>query len=106
MKHQVMQANVARGNATSGANGLSYAFYRSIMSRLNDAQVPFVVGGAYALAYYTTIMRNTKDFDVFVQRHDMERALAALQSGDCRTEFTYPHWLGKAICGDDLVDII
>jgi hypothetical protein len=91
---------------SNGANGLSYAFYRSIMSRLQDAEIPFVVGGAYALAYYTTIMRNTKDFDVFVRRQDMERALAAFQSGECRTEFTYPHWLGKAICGDDLVDII
>jgi len=94
------------GSNGNGTNGLSYAFYRSIMSRLNDAQVPFVVGGAYALAYYTSIMRNTKDFDVFVRREDMERALGALEGGDCRTEFTYPHWLGKAICGDDLVDII
>jgi hypothetical protein len=88
------------------SNGLSYAFYRSVMSRLHDAGVPFLVGGAYALAYYTTIQRNTKDFDIFVRREDMERALAQLQSGDCRTEFTFPHWLGKAMCGDDFVDII
>jgi hypothetical protein len=87
-------------------NGLSYAFYRSVMSRLSDAGVPFLVGGAYALAYYAGIQRNTKDFDIFVRREDMERALKALESGDCRTEFTYPHWLGKAICGDDFVDII
>lgn len=98
-------ANSLRGES-NGAHGLSYAFYRSVMSRLADANVPFLVGGAYALAYYTTIMRSTKDFDVFVRRQDMERALAALESGDCRTEFTYPHWLGKAMCGDDLVDII
>jgi hypothetical protein len=90
----------------ANGNGLSYAFYRSVMSRLNDAGIPFLVGGAYALAYYTTIMRNTKDFDIFVRREDMERTLAALGSGDCRTDFTYPHWLGKAMCGDDLVDII
>jgi hypothetical protein len=57
------------------SNGLSYAFYRSVMSRLNDAGVPFLVGGAYALAYFTDIQRNTKDFDVFVKRSDMERAL-------------------------------
>jgi Nucleotidyl transferase of unknown function (DUF2204) len=96
------QADAHRSNG----NGLSFAFYRSVMSRLTDAGVPFLVGGAYALAYYTTIMRNTKDFDIFVRREDMERALTALQSGDCRTEFTYSHWLGKAMCGDDFVDII
>jgi hypothetical protein len=76
------------------------------MSRLDDAGVPFLVGGAYALAYFTDILRDTKDFDIFVKRGDMDRALAALDGGDCRTEFTYAHWLGKAICGDDLVDII
>ena len=92
--------------SSESSNGLSYAFYRSVMSRLTDAGVPFLVGGAYALAYYTTIQRSTKDFDVFIRRQDMEQALAALASGDCRTEFTYPHWLGKAICGDDFVDII
>ena len=101
-----MPTSRARQDEPSGTNGLSYAFYRSVMSRLNDANVPFLVGGAYALAYYTSILRSTKDFDIFVRRRDMERALAALESGDCRTEFTYPHWLGKAICGDDLVDII
>jgi hypothetical protein len=101
-----MPTSGTRQDEPSGTNGLSYAFYRSVMSRLNDAHVPFLVGGSYAFAYYTSIMRNTKDFDVFVRREDMERALAALHSGDCRTEFTYPHWLGKALCGDDLVDII
>jgi predicted nucleotidyltransferase len=98
-----MPTLVAPDNQSSG---LSYAFYRSVMSRLNDAGIEFLVGGAYALAYYTTIQRNTKDFDIFVRRGDMERALAALESGHCHTEFTYPHWLGKAICGDDFVDII
>jgi hypothetical protein len=94
------------GAQTTETNGLSGAFYRSVMSRLHDAGIPFLVGGAYAFAYYTGIQRSTKDFDIFVRRQDMERTLATLEGGDCRTEFTYPHWLGKVICGDDLVDII
>ena len=90
----------------ANANGMTFAFYRSVMSRLEDAGVPFLVGGAYALAFYSGIGRNTKDFDIFLRREDIKRALAALESGDCRTELTYPHWLGKAVCGDDFVDII
>ena len=83
------------------------AFYRRVMSRLNDAGVPFLVGGAYALARYTGIERNTKDFDIFVRRDDYRRVHGSCStSGDCRTEFTFPHWLGKALCGDDFVDII
>ncbi len=84
----------------------SHAFYRHVMSRLEAAGVPFLVGGAYALFHFTSIERNTKDFDVFVRRDDIERAIAALDLEGWRTELTYPHWLGKVYCGEDFVDII
>ncbi len=84
----------------------SRAFYRRVMSRLEEAGVPFLVGGAYALFHFTSIERNTKDFDVFVRREDLERAMATLEGEGCHTELTYPHWLGKAHCGEDFVDII
>jgi hypothetical protein len=84
----------------------SQAFYVRVMTRLNDAGVPFLVGGAFALARFTGIERNTKDFDVFVRREDIDRALAALADPDCTTELSFPHWLGKATCGDDFVDVI
>jgi hypothetical protein len=76
------------------------------MTRLEDAGVPFLVGGAFALARFTGIERNTKDFDVFVKREDIDRTLEALTDDTCTTELSFPHWLGKAICGDDFVDII
>jgi len=84
----------------------SEAFYVRVMSRLNEAGIPFLVGGAYALMRFTGIARNTKDFDIFVRREDMERAMARLQRDGCQTEFKFPHWLGKARSGDDFVDII
>lgn len=102
-----MPTRISQGEPGQGAsNGRACAFYRSVMSRLNDAAIPYLVGGAHALAYYTGILRDTKDFDIFVRRQDMMRTLAALASDLCHTELTYPHWLGKAICGDDFVDII
>jgi hypothetical protein len=91
--------------ASEARNG-SKEFYLQVMSRLEAAGVPYLVGGAYALFHFTSIERCTKDFDVFVRREDLERATAALESDGCRTELTYPHWLGKAFCGDDFVDII
>src|SRR5437762_2369474 len=39
-------------------------FYRQAVRLLNEGGVPFLVGGAYALAHYTGIVRHTKDFDV------------------------------------------
>jgi hypothetical protein len=85
---------------------LSQAFYVRVMTRLKEADVPFLVGGAFALARFTGIERNTKDFDIFVRRDDIDRTLAVLADDTCMTELTFPHWLGKAVYGDDFVDII
>jgi hypothetical protein len=81
-------------------------FYAAAMHALDGAGVPFLVGGAYALHAYTGIERHTKDFDVFVRPRDIRPALDALGAMGCRTELTFPHWLGKAYRGDDFIDVI
>ena len=81
-------------------------FYRQAMATLEAARVPILVGGAYAYARYTGIVRHTKDFDVFLRPRDFDRALDALASQGWRTERTFSHWLGKAYHGDDFVDLI
>jgi hypothetical protein len=81
-------------------------FYRMAMQALNEAQIPFLVGGAYAFQRYTGISRHTKDFDIFVKPEDSERVLELLGQNGCETEMTFSHWLGKAYCGDLYVDVI
>jgi hypothetical protein len=93
-------------SAEHDSDDASQAFYVRVMTRLNEAGIPFLVGGAFALARYTGIERNTKDFDIFVRREDVERTLEVLSTDDCATELTFPHWLAKAFYGDDFVDII
>jgi hypothetical protein len=82
------------------------AFYRQVMHELEANGVPFLVGGAYAFERYTGIARHTKDFDLFVHPRDVERALAMLAADGCETETPFPHWLAKARCGEDVVDLI
>jgi hypothetical protein len=82
------------------------AFYVKAMSALERGGVPFLVGGAHAVAHYTGIVRHTKDLDVYVRPADAARALAALGKAGYRTELTFEHWLGKAFERDDLVDVI
>ncbi len=91
-------------SATLGAPGR--AIYRRAIQRLSDAEVPFLLGGAYALAHHTGIVRHTKDLDLFFRRADIDRARAAFESNGFRTELTYPHWLAKAFAGDHFVDLI
>lgn len=81
-------------------------FYRRAMTVMNAAGVSFLVGGAYAFTRYTGIRRHTKDFDVFVHPRDVERALDTLARNDCQIERSFSHWLGKAWCGEDFVDVI
>src|SRR5437763_922542 len=81
-------------------------YYNRSLQALRAANAPFLVAGAFALRSYTGIHRDTKDFDVFLRRRDVERALDALRTGGCRTEITYPHWLAKAYCGEHFIDII
>lgn len=102
------RASTASGTtpATDELSGETAAFYRATIGALSSAGVPFLVGGAYAFARYTGIKRHTKDLDVFVRPSDVDRALAALAGAGCSTELTFPHWLGKACCGDDFVDVI
>ena len=44
----------------------SRAFYRQAMEVLTRAQVPFLVGGAFAFVHQAGIDRSTKDLDIFV----------------------------------------
>src|SRR4051812_12603852 len=81
-------------------------FYRKAVQLLNDHDVPFLVGGAYALAHYTGIVRHTKDFDVFTTEADAHRALRVFREAGYRTELTFSHWLGKVYHGEDFVDVI
>ncbi|HVR07930.1 MAG TPA: hypothetical protein VMW75_07755 [Thermoanaerobaculia bacterium] len=83
------------------------AFYRHCMSVLEQAGIPFLVGGAYAFARYTGIVRHTKDFDLFILPGDFDAALAAPAAAGYEVERNFPHWLGK-VHGEDgaFVDLI
>ena len=82
------------------------AFYRRVMHELEANDIPFLVGGAYAFERYTGIARHTKDFDLFLHPRDVEPALARLAADGCVTDVPFPHWLAKAQCGEDVVDLI
>ena len=82
------------------------AFYYRMLEALVESGVPFLVGGAYALARYTGIERHTKDLDIFVREQEVERVLAVLGQAGCAVERTFEHWLGKASCGAEVIDVI
>ena len=81
-------------------------FYRDVLTSLDRANVPVLVGGAFAFSHFTGIQRPTKDFDLFLRREHIDRALATLAEAGFHTELTFPHWLAKARSDEFLVDLI
>jgi len=76
------------------------------MAALQDADVPFLIGGAYVVEMYANVSRRRKDFDLYIRPHHAHPALGALARAGFNTEVTSPHWLAKARHGRDYVDLI
>lgn len=81
-------------------------FYCQIIKMLNEAEIAFLIGGAYAFERYTTIARHTKDLDIFIRPADVCATLEVFHQAGYETEVVIPYWLAKAYGEDNFVDII
>jgi hypothetical protein len=83
--------------------------YKVALAALNEAGVPYVVAGAYAIYEHTEIYRQTKDLDLFCTPEAVIRAMEVLRGVGFTTRLEQPHWIGKAISKenrDHFIDII
>jgi len=80
--------------------------YKRALRTLNEAGVPYVVAGAYAIYEHTGIYRKTTDLDLFVEPSQVVPAMKALRAAGFRTKLAQSHWLAKAIDDPFFVDII
>ena len=80
--------------------------YRRALQALNDAAVPYVVAGAYAIYEPTGIYRQTKDLDIFVEPSAVLPAAHALRAAGFVMRLEDLHWLAKGFVGDRFVDLI
>ncbi|HEX8318144.1 nucleotidyltransferase [Longimicrobium sp.] len=83
--------------------------YKVALAALNEAGVPFVVAGAYAIYEHTGIYRQTKDLDLFLTPEAVVQAMRVLRNAGFTTRLEQPHWIGKAISKanrDHFIDII
>jgi len=83
-----------------------FSVFANALRRLEQAQIPFVVGGAFALGHYTGIWRDTKDMDLFLQHENVGRAVQVLGRMGFRHWIEAQHWLGKCQKEDSVVDLI
>jgi hypothetical protein len=76
------------------------------MELLNSRDIPFLVGGAFAMGLYTNIKRETKDFDLYVRAKDVDLILSLFEAAGDHVDRTHPHWLAKIFRNDELIDVI
>src|SRR6266705_7059077 len=92
--------------AARKAKGKRAEFYRRSMQVLQNANIPFLIAGADALRFYTGVSRQTKDFDLHLRPAHVDAALDRFARAGYKTAKIFPHWLAKAKCGRDCVDLI
>jgi len=80
--------------------------YRRALAAMNEAAVPYVVAGAYAIYEHTGIYRQTKDLDLFVEPSAVVPAARALHKAGFVMRLEDLHWLAKATAGEHFVDLI
>lgn len=81
-------------------------FYIGVLRHLVAEEIPFLVGGGYAVEIYTDIRRRTKDIDLFLKPEDSDWAVQSLTEAGYDAELVYDHWLAKVREGDELIDMI
>jgi len=84
----------------------SREFYREAMEFLAKANVPFLVGGAFAFVHQAGIDRSTKDLDIFVRPSDVQALLRASTAAGFEADLFYSHWLAKIRSPSGYVDVI
>jgi hypothetical protein len=81
-------------------------FYIDAIRKLQESNIPFLVGGAFAFSHFSHVPRDTKDIDVFVSPEDCSRVLDYFGRLGYDTELPFPHWLGKIHSGGYFMDVI
>jgi len=84
----------------------SHDFYRKALQLITENEIPFLLGGAFAMREYTGIYRDTKDLDVFCRPRDYIRILKIFEEQGFRSEVTDVRWLAKVFKDPYYVDVI
>lgn len=89
-----------------GKGGEGEKFYKHVLKILIQSKKSFIIGGTYALRYYTGINRPTKDIDIFCKAGDYPAILKKFADDGYTVEITDDRWLAKIYKNHYFADII
>ena len=103
---QTTPVHTGHPNGIATVTSEAEAFYTEGLRLLKESQIPFLLGGTYAVSAYTGICRPTKDIDVFCRGGDLLRILTYFQDRGFETEIEDERWIGKVKHGPHFFDVI
>lgn len=81
-------------------------FCEQTLSLLSGQDVPFLVGGAYALQHFTGVFRETKDLDLFCRASDYPKLLRVLEENGYDVDIPDSRWIARSAKDGYFADII
>jgi len=99
-----------RFNWTTAVSPEQWSIYSKAIDAVRSAQVPFMLGGGFALAAFTGRWRDTKDIDFYIKPQDRELVIQALSLAGFKDYFSErPYdrrWIYRSCQSGVIVDII
>ncbi len=87
-----------------------WQIYQDVIDRARALEIPFAVGGAFALAVHTGCCRNTKDLDLYVLPEHRDRMIACVTDlglTDYYEKVPYDRWwIYRGTKDGTIVDVI
>ncbi len=80
--------------------------YQLALRTLNEAGIPYVVSGLYAIYEYAGIYRQTKDLDLLLEPRYLLPASRSLRDAGFHVELHQAHWIAKALMDEAMIDLI
>ncbi|MFN7139766.1 MAG: nucleotidyltransferase family protein [Limisphaerales bacterium] len=87
-----------------------WVIYAMAMQAAHEAQIPFMVGGAFALGVYTQRWRPTKDVDLLILPKDRDPMIDAITKAGFKDYYEQAHydrgWIYRSTRDNYIVDVI
>jgi hypothetical protein len=87
-----------------------WEIYRRVIDGALEREIPFALGGAFALAAHTGFWRDTKDIDLYVLPRDREHMIEVVRNAglaDYYDQLPYDRWwIYRAAAEGTIVDVI
>lgn len=103
---EILSPDAVPKRGLAGTSPESREIFANWLTLLNRIGVPYIVGGAFAVHFYTGIWRSTKDLDVFLPPQHVRKVLKAAEQSGFETAVKSGHWLAKVCQGPYFLDLL